>query len=111
MLHVVGVRHCVVNLDQENEPYWRFPRKLSNKDNLDPLMKPTLDWNDLSQSRLKRQTLHEIRQVYAMKEGKKVYGMKKGKNTKHHRIRDVSWKDGPRKRKDIAEMTTRCCTP
>lgn len=93
MLHIVGVRHCAVDLNVEKEPYVRFPPELSDNDNWDPLMQPRLDRMDLSRLGWNSQTLEEIRQIYAMNEGEKI-GL--------HRIRDVSWRDGTQLRKHMA---------
>lgn len=100
MLHIVGVRHCDVNLDVEQEPYVRFPPELSDNDNWDPLMQGSLDRMDLSRLGWKSQTLEEIRQIYAMDEGETV-GC--------HRIRDVSWQDGARVRKRMARINAQYC--
>lgn len=100
MLHVVGVRHCHVDLDEE-EPYVRFPLELSDNDNWDPLMQPRLDPRHFSRLDWRPQTLEEIRQIYAMSEGDSV-GC--------HRIQDVSWRDGRKVRKRMARINAQCCT-
>lgn len=95
MLHVLGVRHCVVDLNVERESYVRFPPELSDCDNWDPLMQPGVDRMDLSRLNWKSQTIKELRQIYAMNEGDTV-GC--------HRIRDVSWRDGMRVKEQMARI-------
>lgn len=97
MLHIVGLRHCDVNLDVEQEPYVRFPPGLSDNDNWDPLMQGSIDRIDLSRLGWNSQTLEETRQIYAMAEGETV-----GRHS--HRIRDVSWQDGAKVRKRMARI-------
>lgn len=101
MLHIVGLRHCVIDRNMENEPYVRFPPGLSDHDNLDPLMQPRLDWMDFSRiTTWKPQTLQEIRQIYAMNEGETV-GC--------HIVRGVSWRDGTRVRQRMARTNVQHC--
>lgn len=100
MLHIVGVRHCHVDLNDEKEPYVRFPPELSDNDNWDPLMQPRLDRMDLSRLGWKPQTLEELRQIYAMT-GEETIGC--------HRIRDVSWRDGRKVRKRMARINAQYC--
>lgn len=100
MLHLVGVRHCTIDLNVEKEPYMRFPPELSDNDNWDPLMQPRLDRMDLSRLGWNSQTLKEIRQIYAMNEGEKIG---------FHKIRDVSWRDGMELRKHIARFNAQNC--
>lgn len=102
LLHIVGVRHCDVNPQDEKEPYVRFPRGQSDEDNFDPLMRTKLPWRDFSQLDWKPETLEEIRQLYAMKAGEKI-----GPYT----IRDVSWEDGAKRRKKIAINNARYSVP
>lgn len=99
MLHIVGVRHCDIDLN-EKEPYVRFPPELSDNDNWDPLMQPRLDPKDFSRLDWRSQTLEEVRQIYAMNEGDTV-GC--------HRIRDVSWRDGRKVRKRMARINAQYC--
>lgn len=100
MLHIVGVRHCHVDLNDEKEPYVRFPPELSDNDNWDPLMQSRLDRMNLSRLDWKPQTLEELRQIYAMNEGDTV-GC--------HRIRDVSWRDGRKVRQRMARINAQYC--
>lgn len=100
MLHIVGVRHCHVDLNDEKEPYVRFPPELSDNDNWDPLMQPRLDRTDFCWLGWKSQTFEEIRQIYAMNEGDTV-GC--------HKIRDVSWRDGRKVRKRMAKINAQFC--
>lgn len=100
MLHIVGVRHCHVDVNYEKEPYVRFPPELSDNDNWDPLMQSRLDRMELSRLGWKSQTFEEIRQIYAMNDGDTV-GC--------HRIRDVSWRDGRKLRKRMARINAQYC--
>lgn len=98
MLHIIGIRHCAIDENVERAPYVRFPIHLSDEDNQDPSMKPNLNWEDLSNFDLKPQTVEEIRQIYAKKEGETIGP---------YIIRDVSWRSGVKiRRKWLESMRT-----
>ncbi|KAH8774773.1 hypothetical protein F5883DRAFT_547585 [Diaporthe sp. PMI_573] len=101
MLHVVGVRHCDAQVTETADRCVRFPPSLSDEENNEELlMQPTLDWRCLSQVEWKDRTIQEIQQIYAMKVGDRIG---------RHRIRDVSWELGAKKRKEIALRNARWC--
>ncbi|KAL1853968.1 hypothetical protein Daus18300_011635 [Diaporthe australafricana] len=101
MLHVVGVRHCDAQVTEKAEKCVRFPPDLSDDENNEEhLMQRFLDWKSLSQLDWMDRTIQEIRQIYAMKDGEYI-GC--------HRIQDVSWEDGARRRMEIARRNALCC--
>lgn len=93
MMHVVGLRHCYVDPEKENEPYVRYPRGISNKENWDTLMQPHLTLSDLSKYDLKLRTVEDLRKIYALKTGEWV---------DCYEIQDVSCKVGAAYRRAIA---------
>jgi hypothetical protein len=101
MLHVVGVRHCDAQVTEKAEKCVRFPPDLSDDENNEErLMQRFLDWTIAAQLDWMDRTIQEIQQIYAMNEGGYV-GC--------HKIQDVSWEDGARRRKEIAWRNALCC--